>query len=138
MLVRIMTTIFALASAPAHAEIHKCHQGERVIYQEAPCPEASVSLAPPLPPPPLNAHEVKAAHTRAGRDIAAAEALRRREEIAARVLEKKRAAAQKQELACERLLDRIEVTREREKLSKTQKITLGSERRKYRRECGPL
>ena len=138
MLVRIMTTVLALASAPAHAEIHKCHQGERVIYQEAPCPEASVSLAPPLPPPPLNAHEVKAAHTRAGRDIAAAEALRRREEIAARVLEKKRAAAQKQELGCARLLDRIEATREREKLNKTQKITLGSERRKYRRECGPL
>ena len=138
MFVRILSTAFALAIAPAHAEIHKCHQGERVIYQEAPCPEASQSLTPPSPPAPLNAHEVEAARTRAGRDIAAAEALRKREDIAARALEKKRAAARKQELECERLLDKIEAAREREKPSRNQKVTLASERRKYRRECGPL
>ena len=39
--------VLSLASSAAHAEIHKCRQGDRVIYQENPCPGGSLSLAPP-------------------------------------------------------------------------------------------
>lgn len=139
---RIRTIAFAtallLASAPVHAEIHKCRQGERVVYQEAPCPSGSQSLTPPAAVSQPSAFEVEAARARARKDIAAAEALRKREELEAKALERKRAAAHKQDVDCTRLLERIEAAQAKEKLSKSQKSTLRSNEHKYRKVCGPL
>lgn len=128
----------ALASAAAHAEIHKCRQGERVIYQEQPCPGGSQPLAPPEAPPTPSAFSVEEARVRARKDLAEAEALRKREEKAAKAQEKRRAEVQKQETVCDRLLDRIEKAETMENLSRSKKNTLKSDQHKYRKTCGPL
>lgn len=127
-----------LASAPAHAEIHKCLQGERVIYQSLPCPVGSWSLPPPEAPPAPSAYAVEEARGRAKNDIAAARALRKREEEAAATREKARAAADKQESDCTRLLDKINQAEARAEPGKQRKKPLKSDQRKYRKECGAL
>jgi hypothetical protein len=134
----LVATTLLLASVPVHAEIHKCRQGERVVYQETPCPVGSQSLTPPAAPPTPSAFAVEEARARAKNDIAAADALRKREEKAAKALEKKRAEVRKQETDCARLLDRIETAEAKTKLSRHQKSTLKSDQSKYRRACGPL
>jgi hypothetical protein len=137
---RIVPALFALAlaSAPVHAEIHKCRQGERVVYQELACPAGSQSLAPPEALPPPSAYEVEQARTRAKTDIAEAAALRKRDEITIRAQEKKRAAARKQETDCSRLQDKIGKAETKAELSKNQKNSLKSDQRKFRKDCGPL
>ena len=137
---RIAPALLALilVSATADAEIHKCRQGERMVYQELPCPAGSLSLAPPEVPPPPSAYEVEAARVRARNDIAEAEALRKREAIAAKAQGKRRAEASKQVTDCDRLLDRITQAEAKGKPVRGRKSTLKSDQRKYRRICGPL
>ena len=130
--------ILALASAPAGAEIYKCRQGERVVYQETPCPTGSLPLTPPEPAPAPNAFAVEQARLRAKNDIAQAKAIRQREEQSFRDQEKRRAEAHKQTSDCAHLLGRIEKAEARTTLSKNQKSTLKSDQRKYRKECAPL
>ncbi|MDP2432840.1 MAG: hypothetical protein Q8O33_12515 [Pseudomonadota bacterium] len=133
-------TFFALllASAPVHAEIHKCRQGERVIYQSSPCPVGSVSLTPPEAPPSPSAYAVEEARSRAKDDIAEAEALRKREEKSAATREKARATSRKLASDCARLLDKINQAEAKTEASKQQKKTLKSDQGKYRKECGGL
>jgi len=137
---RIAPALLALtlASTTAHAEIHKCRQGDRVIYQEAPCPAGSLSLAPPEAPPSPSAFAVEQARVRAKNDIAEAETLRKREEKTAKAQEKSRAEAHKQETDCARLLDKIEKAAAKAEPGKSKKSTLKSDQRKYRKACGPL
>ncbi len=127
-----------LASTPVHAEIHKCRQGERVIYQSSPCPVGSLSLTPPEAPPSPSAYAVEEARKRAKNDIAEAEALWKQEEKAAATREKARAAASKQEADCARLLEKIEAAQAKAESNKNRKRTLKSDQRKYRKECGAL
>ena len=126
----------SLASTAAHGEIHKCRQGDRVIYQENPCPSGSLSLAAPAVQPQPSAFEVEEARVRAKNDLAAAEALRKREEKAAKAEEKSRAQAGKREADCARLLDRIEKAEAKAKPGKSN--ALKSDQRKYQKACGPL
>ena len=126
----------SLASSAAHAEIHKCRQGDRVIYQENPCPGGSQSLAAPAVQPPPSAFAVEEARVRAKNDLDAAEALRKREEKAAKAEERSRAQAGKQEADCARLLDKIEKAEAKAKPGKSN--ALKSDQRKYQKTCGPL
>ncbi|MDP2833401.1 MAG: hypothetical protein Q8Q28_08965 [Pseudomonadota bacterium] len=137
---RIAATLLALAlaSGSAHAEIHKCSQGERIVYQSSPCPPGSQSLTLPEALPPPSAYTVEEARSRAKNDIAEAEALRKRDEKSAATREKARAAASKQETDCTRLLDKINQAEAKAEPSKQQKKTLKSDQRKYRKECGAL
>ena len=130
--------VLSLASSAAHGEIHKCRQGERVIYQENPCPSGSQSLAAPAVQPQPSAFEVEEARVRAKNDLAAAEALRKREEKAAKAEEKSRAETEKREADCGRLLDKIEKAEAKAELGKSNKTTLKSDQRKYQKACGPL
>lgn len=127
-------TLFALllASTPAYAEIHKCRQGERVIYQSDPCPAGNLSLTPPVAPARPSAFAVEEARARAKNDIASAEALEKREAKAAQALEKQRAEARRQETDCARLLVKINHA----EASNSRKKTLKIDQRKYRKECG--
>jgi len=133
-------TLFALllASAPVHAEIHKCRQGERIVYQSQPCPPGSQSLTPPAALPAPSAYAVEEARTRAKNDITEADALWKREEKAAEVREKARATAHKQVTDCARLLDKINQAEAKVEPSKQQKKILKSDQRNYRKECGAL
>ena len=126
----------SLACTTAHAEIHKCRQGERVIYQENPCPSGSQSLAAPAVQPQPSAFAVEEARVRAKNDLDAAEALRKREEKAAKAEEKSRAETEKREADCARLLDRIERAEAKAKPGKSN--PLKSDQRKYQKACGPL
>jgi hypothetical protein len=128
----------SLASTAAHAEIHKCRQGERVIYQETPCPTGSLSLTPPEALPRPSAFDVEEARVRAKNDLGAAEALRKREEKAAKAQAKNRADARTRESDCARLLDKIEKAEAKAELGKSKKTTLKSDQRKYQKVCGPL
>jgi len=133
-------TFFALllVSAPVHAEIHKCRQGERVIYQSHPCPAGSQPLALPEALPAPSAYSVEEARSRAKNDIAEADALRKREGKSAATREKTRDAANKQEADCARLLEKMEKVQAKTESSKSRKSTLKSDQRKYRKECGAL
>ncbi|MBU1665966.1 MAG: DUF4124 domain-containing protein [Gammaproteobacteria bacterium] len=133
-------TFFALllASAPAHAEIYKCRQGERVIYQSPPCPAGSQPLVLPEALPAPSAYAVEEARSRAKNDIAEADAIWKREDEAAKARKKARAAASKQETNCARLLDKINQAEAKVEPSKQQKKTLKSDQRNYRKECGAL
>lgn len=124
-----------LVSEPVHSEIHKCRQGERVIYQEFPCPAGSLNLVPPDSPSLPSAYAVEEARNRAKNDVAAALALRKREDQAALAQEQIRATASKREADCTRLLGRIENTKTKSELSKHQKKTLRTDQLKYRKEC---
>jgi len=135
---RIALLALTLASTPAHAEIHKCRQGDRVVYQELPCPTGSQPLAPPEAPPSPSAYDVEQARARAKNDIAEAEALRKRDEKTDKALERSRATIRKQETDCARLLEKIENAETKVNLRKSQKSTLNSDKRKYRKVCGPL
>ncbi len=129
----------ALASAAASADIHKCNQGGRLIYQQAPCPPGSQALPPPTLPPRPSAYAEEEARQRASHDIAAAEALRQRERKAAEESARQAAAAaRKQARECDRLRDRIERADARAKPGKRGKTTLTKERRVYREECSTL
>lgn len=137
---RIVPMLFslALASAPTQAKIYKCRQGERVIYQEVPCPAGSQPVAALDEAPQPSAYEAAQARARAKGEIGEAAAIRKRDEKAAAALEKKRVAARKQETDCTRLLDRVTKAEDKEALTKAQKSALKSEQRKYRKDCGPL
>ncbi len=130
--------VLALTSGSAHAEIHKCRQGERIVYQSQPCPPGSQSLTLPDAPPPPSAYTVEEARSRAKNDIAEADALWKREEKAAEVREKARATTGKQESDCARLLGKIETAQVKAKPGKSRKSTLKSDQLKYRKLCGPL
>lgn len=75
----VVALMLALASTAPRAEIHKCRQGARLIYQEAPCPAGSQALPPPPSAPRPSAYAAEEARQRASNDIAAAEALRQRD-----------------------------------------------------------
>lgn len=135
---RAAALVLLLASGFAHAEIYKCRQGERTVYQSQPCPAGSQRLTPPELPDSPSAYAVEEARGRAKDDIAKAEALWKREDEAAKAREKARATARKQETDCARLLDKIEKAQARTKPSKSQKSALKSDQKEYRKECGAL
>lgn len=50
----VLAALAGLALAPAHAQLYKCVQGGKTVYQDAPCPAAareSTVKPPPAPPP---------------------------------------------------------------------------------------
>lgn len=131
--------VLALTSPPLRADIHKCSLGDRLIYQEAPCPTGSRALPPPAPPPRPSAYAEEEARLRASQDIAAAEALRQRERKEAEAKAREAIALErKQARECERLRERIESAETRAKPGQRGKATLNKARRTYREECGAL
>lgn len=136
---RITLFVLCLVAVPAHAhaEIHKCRLGERVIYQSSPCPVGSTSLTPPKAPPSPSAFAVEEARQRAKSDIAEAEAIWKQEEKAAAARAKARATLHKQEAACARLRDQINKAQAVSEPSRSQKKTLKREQRKHHKLCGP-
>lgn len=138
---RIALLTLCLAGMPAHAEIHKCRQGERVIYQSQPCPAGSVSLKSPELPPQPSAFAAEEARARARHDITAAEALRARERKEAEARDRQAAAeAKKLEEECERLRGALEreETRTKVKPGKQPKTSEKQSRREYLERCEPL
>lgn len=135
----IALALLTLANAPAGAEIHKCRQGTRLIYQEAPCPADSLSLPqPPIAPPP-SAYAAEEARIRARDDIAAAEALKQRERKEAEERDRRAdAEARKRERDCDRLRDRIERAEANTKPGKRPKTSLENDRRAFEEVCGAL
>ncbi len=134
-------TLLALALpwAPAWADIHKCRQGERVVYQETPCPAGSLALTPPEVLPPPSAFETEAARLRARDDRAAVEVLYQEEEKraaqAARLAEQARAEAARQAAECDKLQDRIDKALDRKKPTQAMKEKLHKDQNRYRQEC---
>lgn len=135
----IALALLALASAPVGAEIHKCRQGARLIYQEAPCPADSLTLPPPPIPPQPSAYAAEEARIRARDDIAAAAALKQRERKEAETREiRADAEARKRASDCGRLRDRIERAEARIKPGKDRKTSLKMDRRTFQEACGSL
>jgi hypothetical protein len=130
----LLTLFLALASGPAHADIHKCLEGDRVIYQSQPCPANSAKLPMREMAPVPSAYEVEEARLRAKGDIAAADSLRKQEEKRTLAREKTRATARKMDTDCTRLLDKIQ----KAEAGKGKKKALKDEIRKYRKDCGEL
>jgi hypothetical protein len=131
--------LLALANAPAGAEIHKCRQGARLIYQEAPCPADSQALPPPPIAPQPSAYAAEEARIRARDDIAAAAALKQRERKEAETRDKQaEAEARKQASDCDRMRDRIERAAAKVKPGKQPKTALKKDRRAYQETCGAL
>ena len=123
-----------LASPAAQAAVYKCRQGERVIYQELPCPATTQAMPTPEALPEPSAFEVERARQRAKTDIAAADALRQRDAKLAKAQARTQAAAGRHEAGCDRLLEKIEKAEEKS----AKNATLNGNKRKYRKECGPL
>lgn len=125
------------------AEVYKCRQGERIVYQAIPCPPAAQAIEIVPPPPEPDPASVAQARAQAKADIAAAASLRRREAREAAQRRAREAAAERQALACAR---RLEVIRMLEapspsetQTSKRQGRRLAlQERKAYIRDCGPL
>lgn len=135
------SALLVLASAAPRAEIHKCRQGERLIYQEAPCPAGSLALPPPLPVPRPSAYAVEEARQRASDDIAAAEALRLRELKDAEARQRlaaaeAREAARQRERACAAARDRGERAQSKEKTEKRGQVSRKKDRRDEPPDCG--
>ncbi len=127
----------ALNCPPLYADIHKCNQGGRLIYQAAPCPAGSRTLPPPELPPRPSAYAEEEARQRASRDIAAAEAIRQRERKEAGTKAREAIAlARKQARACDRLRDRIDRAEADAKPGRRETATLRKDRRAYREACG--
>lgn len=114
---------FALFPALAQGGIHKCRQGERVIYQEQPCAATSQTLGELTPAAPPAAFEADAARLRAASEASEVRAIRKQEQQAA-------ARADKHEKDCDRLLEKIEKAQEKKGKASP------SDTRKYRKECG--
>lgn len=122
--------------------VHKYRQGEHVVYQSSPCPVGyeSLPIAPPATDPDRTA--VARARAMAKADLAAAERLRQREAREEAKRRKREVAAERQALACARLLEVIRTLEsptahgvsDRHK-GPRQAI---SERKAYIRRCGPL
>jgi hypothetical protein len=136
----ICLAALALAAGGAGAGPYKCRLGGRILYQEAPCPPGSVGLPLDGAVAAPDAASASAARARAQADIAAAEAIRRREAREEAEREVRRAEAEKHARACARLLAVIlEEEAEAPAADKKKPVSkASSERRKYLRECGPL
>ncbi len=135
----LVITLLALPCAPARADIHKCRQGERVVYQETPCPAGSLALSPPELLPPPSAFETEAARLRARDDKATVEVLRQEEQQqeveAARRAEQAQTEARKRLAECDKLQDRINDAQEKKKPSQAVKERLYRDQHRYRQEC---
>lgn len=129
----------ALSYSSAWAEIYKCRQGDRVVYQERPCPAGSLALTPPEVLPPPSAFETEAARLRARDDRASVETLykeeEKREAEATRLAELARVEARKLAAECAKLQDRIHEVQERKKPSQAMKERLYKDQHRYRQEC---
>lgn len=137
---RIALFTLCLAGMPAHAEIHKCRQGGRVIYQSLPCPAGSVSLKSLEIPPQPSAFATEEARVRARNDITAAEALRARERKDAEARDRQAAAETKSLVKeCGRLRRAIEreEARTKAKPGKQPKASEKKTRREYLERCEP-
>lgn len=133
------SAFLALASTPVGAEIHKCRQGARLIYQEAPCPADSLSLPPPPIAPQPSAYAAEEARIRARDDIAAAAALKQRERKEAETRDRQAEAEARQWANdCDRLRDRIERAQAKTKPGKHPKTSLKKDRRAFQETCGAL
>lgn len=123
------------------ATVYKCRQGERIVYQAAPCPPDAQSLAviPPAAQPDIASSARARAEAEA--DIAAAAALRRREAQEQAQHRARAAAAERQALACARQLEVIRLMESAGEAQtgkrQTRRLAL-QERKAYIRECGPL
>ena len=135
--------LFAAVQAIDAAEVYKCRQGERTVYQTDPCPsEAQTqSRLPPAPEP--DPASVAQARAQAETDIAAAAALRRREAREAAQRRAREAVAERQALACARRLEVIRMLEaptpgETQTTRKQGQRLALQERKAYIRNCGPL
>ncbi len=128
----------AFTSPPGQAEVFKCRQGDRVIYQEMPCPAGSKAEATLAEQPRPSAYDAAQARERAKGEIKEAAALRKRDEKAAEAQQRRLATTRKLDIDCTRLLDKITKAEDKATLNKNQKNALKIEQRKYRKECGPL
>lgn len=141
----IPLTILLFAAVPAldAAEVYKCRQGERTIYQADPCPpeaQAQTRLPPPPVPDPASVAQARA---QAEKEIAAAAALRRREAHEAAQHRAREAATERQALACARRLEVIRMLEaptpgETQTTRKQGQRLALQERKAYIRNCGPL
>lgn len=135
--------LFAAVPSLDAAEVYKCNQGGRIVYQADPCPpEAKAqSRLPPAPEPdPAAAAQARA---EAKADLAAAAALRRQEAQEEAQRRAQAAAAERQALACARRLEVIRMleapTPGETQTAKKQGQRLAlQERKAYIRACGPL
>lgn len=143
--VNVLTLAVALASlaCPALAgDVHKCRQGERILYQSSPCPPdfETLPVAPPATAP--DRASVTQAQTRAKADIAAAESLRQREAREASQQRAREAEAEKHALACARQLEVIRMlespSADDSSARKKGQQRATTERKTYIRQCGPL
>lgn len=125
------------------AEVFKCRQGERFVYQSLPCPPdaQTLKIVPPAAAP--DPASVAQARAQAKADIAAAAALRQREAAEEARRRAQAAAAERRAIAC---LRRLEIIRMLEAPApgegqmarkKGQRLAL-QERKAYIRDCGPL
>lgn len=133
----------AAVSPAAAAEVYKCLQGGRILYQAEPCPPGSQAQArlPPAPEP--DPASIAQARAEAKADLAAAAALRRREAQEEAQRRAHAAAAERQALACARRLEVIRMleaptTGETQTAKKQGHRLALQERKAYIRECGPL
>ncbi len=141
----LLLAILLFATVPSldAAEVYKCRQGERIVYQADPCPpEAqSQSRLPPAPEPDPAAFAQARAEAKA--DLAAAAALRRQEAQEEAQRRAHAAAAERQAIACARRLEVIRMleaaTPGETQTAKRQGQRLAlQERKAYIRACGPL
>lgn len=138
----LAVSLVSLACPSLAGDVHKCRQGERILYQSSPCPPGYERL--PIDPPATapDAAAVAQAQTRAKADIAAAERLRRREAREASERRAREAEAEKHALACARQLEVIRMLespspKDPSARRKGQQQAT-AERKAYIRQCGPL
>lgn len=140
--VTLAVALVSLAYPSLAGDVHKCRQGERILYQSSPCPPGyeRLPLAPPATAP--DRASVAQARTRAKADIAAAESLRQREAREASERRAREAEADKHALACARQLEVIRMLEsppaEAASDRKNRQQRAISERKAYIRQCGPL
>ena len=132
----LLAAMAGFAARQSDAALFKCAQGERIVYQQHPCPQGSTQLPMAAPAPGPDAESVGEAQARAWLDITEADALREKEaeeEARQRLLDAK-AAKHAQE--CSRRLARIQ--RNQAKVHGRNRGKAGRDRRKFIKECGPL
>lgn len=140
--VPLAVALASLAWPALAGDVHKCRQGERILYQSSPCPPGyeTLPVAPPATAPDMAS--VAQAQTRAKADVAAADSLRRREAREEAARRTREAEAEKHALACARQLEVIRMLEapspDDSSARKKGQQRAATERKAYIRQCGPL
>jgi hypothetical protein len=138
----LILALLGLVGPVSADAVYKCREGERILYQSAPCPPGyeALTVAPPATDPDPAAQAQARAQAKA--ELAAAERLRRRE---AREEAERRARAAESERLASTCARRLEVIRMLESADgdapaerkKAQRRAI-NERKAYILQCGPL